>query len=73
MTLELSTSRASSLRGEGNEFAELIFVSFDDLFPLDLLAGAGVVRPKRNPSCWPSLILLALVETRIKFRRRRAF
>jgi hypothetical protein len=29
------------LRGEGNELAELIFVSFDDLFPLDLLAGAG--------------------------------
>jgi hypothetical protein len=38
--------------------AALIFVALDDLFLLYLLAGAGIVRAKPDPSCCASLILL---------------
>jgi hypothetical protein len=37
------------LRGKGHEFAAAVFVSFDDLPPVDLLAGSGIMRPKRDP------------------------
>jgi hypothetical protein len=49
MTLELSKSSAFNSLGV-NEFAALIFVSFDDLFLFYLLAGAGIVRPESDPS-----------------------
>src|SRR5436190_2043258 len=53
---------------EGDVSATLIFVSFDDLFFFYLLAGAGVVRPKHDPSCCAGLIFRLLAEA---FRVRR--
>jgi hypothetical protein len=48
--------------------AALIFVSFDDLSPLDLFASAGVVRPKSDATGRLGLIHLVLVVTRRKYR-----
>jgi hypothetical protein len=38
--------------------AALILVTFDDLFFLDLLPGAGIVRPQRDPGSAGGLICL---------------
>ena len=58
------------LSGEGNELATLVFVTFDDLFFLDLLPSARIVRPQRDPSCCAGLILHFLVVTWVESRRR---
>jgi hypothetical protein len=44
--------------------AALIFVSLDDLLLLNLLAGAGIMRPEGNPSCLASMtcLIAAVIE-----------
>src|SRR5438270_146867 len=41
--------RLQLLGGEGDEFAAGVFVSIYDLTLVDLLAGCGIMRPKRDP------------------------
>jgi hypothetical protein len=36
--------------------AATVFVSFDDLAFVDLLAGSGIMRPKRDPSGSATLV-----------------
>jgi hypothetical protein len=43
--------RLQFLEGERDELAATVFVSFDDLAFVDLLAGSGIMRPESsNPS-----------------------
>jgi hypothetical protein len=44
--------------GKRDELAALVFVTLDDLSFLYLLAGAGIVRPQRDPGCRGGLIRL---------------
>src|SRR5258707_761733 len=46
------------LCAERDELAALILVSLDDLLLLNLLAGAGIMRPEGNPSCLASVTCL---------------
>ena len=48
--------RLQFLGGEGDELAATVFVPFDDLAFVDLLAGPGIMRPKRDPSGGPALV-----------------
>src|SRR6202040_1228317 len=45
----LDIERLHLVGGEGEELAEAVFVSFEDLALVDLLAGSGIVRPERDP------------------------
>src|ERR1700747_3473868 len=56
-TFELSPSSAfSSSAGGGRKLAAAVFVSFDDLAFLDLLAGSRIMRPERDPGRGGALI-----------------
>lgn len=71
MILELSNvERLQLLRRERDELAALILGALDDLFPLDLLATAGVVRPKSDAGCRPGLIHHVISVIRGKSWRR---
>src|SRR6202023_3707770 len=48
--------RLQFLGGERDELAATVFVSFHDLAFVDLLAGSGIMRPKRDPSGGPTLV-----------------
>jgi hypothetical protein len=50
--------RLQLLRAEREELAALILVSLDDLPLLNLLAGAGIMRPEGNPRCLASVTFL---------------
>jgi hypothetical protein len=50
--------RLQLLRAERDELAALILVFLDDLLLLNLLAGAGIMRPEGNPSCLASVTCL---------------
>ena len=61
--------RLQLVRCECDVLAALILVSPDDLF-LDLLAGARIVRPERNPSCGATSFSLIFDIIRTRSRRR---
>jgi hypothetical protein len=48
--------RLQFLGGERDELAATVFVSFDDLAFVDLLAGSGIMRPKRDASGSATLV-----------------
>jgi hypothetical protein len=48
--------RLQLLGGEGDEFAAGVFVSLDHLMLVDLLAGCGIMRPKRDPGGGGALV-----------------
>jgi len=50
--------------------ATLILVSLDDLFFLDFLAGARIVRPEHDPSCRANSFRLILDVIRSEPRKR---
>src|SRR2546423_4983900 len=61
-TFELSTSkRLQLLVGEGEELAAAVFVSFDDLALLDLLAGSRIMRAERDAGGCGDLLSVHLV------------
>jgi hypothetical protein len=65
-----NVERLQFFRGECDELAAFVFVSLDDLFFLYLLAGAGIMGPKRYSSCCAALILLAQLVISVEYRLR---
>jgi hypothetical protein len=53
--------RLQFLWGKRDELAALVFVTFDDLFFLDLIPGARIVRPQRDPGSRGGLIVVAVI------------
>ena len=48
---DFDIERLQLVGGEGEELAAGVFVSFEDLVLVGLLAGFGIVRPERDPGC----------------------
>src|ERR1700736_5544892 len=65
--------RLQLLGGEGEKLAAAVFVSFDDLALLDLLAGSRIMRPERDPGRGGALLPIStrIVGAEPRYRWRR--
>src|SRR5205085_9500482 len=65
--------RLQFLGGEGDELAATVFVAFDYLRLVDLLASSGIMRPKRDPGGGGALVSIKAgivgEEPRCRWRR----
>src|SRR5580692_2949708 len=71
--LQLSYGNGVEIGGEGEKLAAAVFVSFDDLAFLDLLAGSRIMRPEGDPGRGGALIPISagIVGAEQRYRWRR--
>src|ERR1700732_2406556 len=71
--LAFDIERLQLLGCEGEELAAAVFVSFDDLALLDLLAGSGIMRPERDPGGGRAVVSIraGIVGEKPRWRWRR--